>query len=304
MKLKNIKNFRDLLLTGDKVFYQLWTKHRTTAVMEMDWDNLVILDACRYDMFKEVNFLTGKLGYIYSKGSSTGHFLTENFKGKFFGDTVYLTSNPLVDYYVKYCFYKTIPVWKKGFHEPLQTVLPQTVVDYALKAQKDFPHKRLIVHFMQPHFPFLGKSRQKIGSQEGVLSRGLFYGGKTKHTQTVWLLFRKGKLDKDTVWDAYRENLLIVLDYVKKLVKDLKGKTVISSDHANLFGEWLFPFPLKEYGHPGGIYKKSAIKVPWFIPEYQQRKKIKEAPSPFTSQPEQSEETLIKERLKSLGYYL
>jgi len=29
-------------------------------VMDKDWDNLIILDACRYDIFKDVNFIDGE----------------------------------------------------------------------------------------------------------------------------------------------------------------------------------------------------------------------------------------------------
>lgn len=59
MRLKNIKNFRDILLTANKVFYQLMMKNRTTFIMEKDWDNLIILDGCRYDAFKKINSIPG-----------------------------------------------------------------------------------------------------------------------------------------------------------------------------------------------------------------------------------------------------
>ena len=36
--------------------------------MKEDWDNLVILDACRYDMFKKLNTINGKLEYKISIG--------------------------------------------------------------------------------------------------------------------------------------------------------------------------------------------------------------------------------------------
>jgi len=304
MKLRNIKNFRDFLLTVDKVFYQLWMKHRATFVMKKDWDNLIILDGCRYDMFKKINSIPGRLEFIYSRGSSTGHFLIENFKGKSLLDTVYITANPMVNYFVEDCFYEITPVWKDGWHESYNTVMPQTMVDYALKANKRVPDKRLIIHFMQPHYPFIDEeTRRIVGEHDGILSRGLFFGKETKHRQKVWTLLQTGRTNRKTVWEAYEKNLAIVLEHVKKLLAELKGKTVISSDHANLFGEWLFPIPLKEYGHPGGIYKKSLIKVPWLIIEAQERKIIKKDafPKPKPT-PKRTEDKVIKERLKDLGY--
>ena len=302
-KLKNIQNSRGLFLTIDKLFYLLLMRHRTTFIMKEDWDNLIILDACRYDMFKEISTLEGRLRYIYSKGSSTTHFLDENFKGKNFPDTVYVTANPLVNYYSEDSFYRVIPVWKDGWHEPYQTVLPETMVEYSLKAIKEYPDKRLIIHFMQPHFPFIEeRTRKMIGEHEGFMSRNIFYGKEAQHTQTVWHLFSMGKLDRKTVWEAYEANLRIALEHVKKLLEKLEGKTVITSDHANLFGEWLLPFPLKEYGHPGGIYKKSAIKVPWFMIEKRERKEILRGEKRERDTRIEDEARKIKRRLEDLGY--
>lgn len=60
-----------------------------------DWDNLVLLDACRYDQFERLNTISGVLENRISQGSSTFEFLTENIAGKKSHDTVYVTSNPI-----------------------------------------------------------------------------------------------------------------------------------------------------------------------------------------------------------------
>jgi len=271
--------------------------------MDKDWDNLIILDACRYDMFKDVNKLEGELGFIYSKGSSTGHFLQDNFKEISYLDTVYVTGNPLVNHFVPQSFHKIIPVWKDGWHEPYQTILPETMVDYSKKAIQQHLDKRFIFHFMQPHFPFIGeKTRDLIGEHEGIKSRDLIEGKKVKHAQTVWHLFKAGILNRETVWDAYVDNLEIVLKAVKKLLESLPGKTVITSDHANLFGEWLWPIPIKEYGHFGGIYKKSIIKVPWFVIEKGNRRTINKTEPDIFSEKQDFDEEEYKKKLEALGY--
>jgi hypothetical protein len=276
MDWKSIKNHRDLSKVINKVCYQVLMKRKTEFVMQKDWDNLILLDACRYDMFMETNTIPGRLDHIYSKGSSTGHFLLENFKGKSFLDTVYVTANPLVNYHVKDSFYLIIPVWMTGWDDHHQTILPDTMVKHCLDAYKKYPDKRLVFHFMQPHFPFLDADvREIIGEHDGVLSRNLFLGGKIEHRLTVWEKFRTGRLDKRTVWEAYQSNLKIVLRHISDLIKNLSGKSVISSDHANLFGEWLFPLPIREFGHPGGLYKKNLLKVPWFVIESGKRRTIK-----------------------------
>lgn len=63
--------------------------------MQADWDTLVILDACRYDMFEEINETEGELEHRYSRGSCTPDFIRENFPEGEFHDTVYVTANPM-----------------------------------------------------------------------------------------------------------------------------------------------------------------------------------------------------------------
>lgn len=63
-------------------------------ILAEDWDNLLILDACRYDMFKSYAELPGRLEHRISKGSATYEFLSGNFKERSALDTVYATANP------------------------------------------------------------------------------------------------------------------------------------------------------------------------------------------------------------------
>jgi len=58
----------------------------------------------------------------------------------------------------------------------------------------------------------------------------------------------------DECREAYESNLELVLKNIPKL----EGKTVISSDHGNLFGEH------GQYGHPPNKNYKELIEVPYF----------------------------------------
>lgn len=192
-------------------------------------------------------------------------------------------------------------VWRDGWYEPFGTVLPETMAAHARTAAADYPHKRLIVHFMQPHFPFIGEeSRELIGEHEGILSRNYFLGGRTEHTQDVWKLFEMGKLDRRRVWTAYEENLAIVMRQVEALLPDLPGKTVVTSDHGNLFGQRLFPLPLKMYGHPAHLYHLDLIKVPWLVVEGGDRKALREEARAEKTDDAAADE--YADKLKSLGY--
>ena len=235
--------------------------------MEEDWDNLIILDACRYDLFKKYNDLPGNLGYILSRGSSTHTYVKENFNDKKYYDTVYITSNPVINALADDNFFKIISVWKDGWDSKFGTVTPETMVEYSIKAQNKYPNKRLIIHFVQPHYPFLGASRKKIQYHRMSDDR-------VEAFERFWEYVREQKVDTELVWTAYKENFIIVLKYVAILLKELRGKSVITADHGNLFGERVPPFYFREYGHPSEIRVEKLVKVPWHIIEDKKRKKI------------------------------
>lgn len=191
-----ITPWRDIIVKN--IYYRRLVGNKGSYFMQEDWDNLIILDGCRYDMFKKINNIKGTLEYRLSRDSCTNEFLNRNFKEKKFNDTVYVTANPLVNYHVSNSFAKIIPFWKDGWYEKYNTVLPHTVVEYGLKANEMYSQKRLIIHFIPPHFSFIGEtSRKKIGVHEGVLSRSLALGYKdVEHKANfLWNLFKEGKLD-------------------------------------------------------------------------------------------------------------
>lgn len=45
--------------------------HEGVNVVDEEWDNLIVLDSCRYDAFEEVNSLQGRLMKKTSKGTTT-----------------------------------------------------------------------------------------------------------------------------------------------------------------------------------------------------------------------------------------
>jgi hypothetical protein len=178
-------------------------------------------------------------------------------------------------------------------------VHPETVVEAAVDAHERFPNKRLIVHFMQPHFPFIGETGRQISAKGWSTGRDSVVSG-----ETVWQQLR-GEGDSptpnlDLVWTAYRENLDIVLSHVQRLLTAIDGKTVLSSDHGNMVGERLHPIPSRrKYGHYYAVYSPELLKVPWHVIESEERRKVvSEAPI----DQEQQTDTVIEERLDALGY--
>lgn len=230
----------------------------------------MILDGCRYDLFSEVNWISGVLLAKISRGSSTEEFLDENFRRhpdhKRFEDVVYVSANPYVNnVFLPGKFLKIYPVWDRGWDSGVNTVRPESVVECALAAHEEHPSKRLIVHFMQPHEPFLGTTlSRETGFREhrkAVLERREKF-----KDLTVWDLLERGELALEEVWAAYRKNLELVLPHVKKLLDTLPGKTVVTADHGNLFGERVhFLYPFRVYGHPAELHVRELVLIPWLI---------------------------------------
>lgn len=210
-------------------------------VLEEDWDNLLILDACRYDMFKSQELLDGDLKYRISAGSNSVEFLETNFEGREAHDTVYISANPHTINLPDGTFHRLVNLFATDWDESLETVRPSTVVDATLDAYEQTPNKRLVAHFMQPHYPFIGELGKEIDhrgfSEESV-------EGKSEE-KNVWQLLETGELNRNRVWEAYCENLDIVLEHVEDLLESLPGKTVITADHGNLVGERTYPLPVR-----------------------------------------------------------
>lgn len=265
------KAMQDYMIRG--VWYGKIIPNRGIYVMEEDWDNLILLDACRYDTFREV---TGKdVDCRISRGSNTGEFIEENFAGKKLHNTVAVTANPNINRLAKGSFYHVIPVWKYGWDGKYNAVLPQTMVRYGLKAQREYPDKRLIIWFMQPHQPFIKYPELDPYGFRHLCEVTEFGTSKVPPIKNLWIEADKGAIDIKKVWEGYRTNLEIVLPYVFELAGELRGKTVITADHGNAFKRLLFPIPFRIAGHPRGIHVTDLTKVPWLVSQNGARREIK-----------------------------
>ena len=284
--------------------YFEWTAEPQTPVMDRDWDTLILLDACRYDLFESVlddHPLPGKLSKRESLQSGTPGFLAENFAGGEFHDTVYVTANPYVTTDLESSqFHAVDPVWDDGWDEELQTVTPETMRDRALAAKEEYPNKRLIIHFLQPHIPFIGDERLDGMKTWRVRERakGERETDPEERVRNPFDQLKSGERSKDEVWAAYRSNLERSMPAVETLLSELGGKTVVTSDHGNAFGEFAWPFPIRIYGHPLGVLIPPLIEVPWHVHDDGDRREI-------TSEPPEAVRSVSEDtadRLEKLGY--
>ncbi|WP_415381170.1 hypothetical protein [Halosimplex sp. TS25] len=267
-------------------------------VMAEDWDNLLILDGCRYDMYREHTSFDRPVDRRRSAGSDSWEFLEANFAGRQFHDTVYVTANPHAYRLSEGVFHHRRNLLDDAWDPEVGTVRPAEMAAAAREAHQRFPDKRLLVHFMQPHFPFLGETGRRL-DEPGI---DLHMDDEERSDSLdVWDKLRYGDLDRDLVWRAYRENLDIVLEAVRSLDADLDGKTVVTTDHGNLVGDRLWPIPVRGYGHPRGLYAPQLIEIPWQVVSVGDRRTIR-SDEPVAAGRDELSDDVIEDRLQNLGY--
>ena len=255
-------------------------------VFDEDWDNLILLDACRYDDYARLTPFDGRPEWRESRGSASKQFVYGNFLNKTLHDVVYISGN---QWYLK--LKEELGAEIHAFHNVERDTAdgyvpsPENVTETALELADQYPNKRLIVHYMQPHKPYLGEYSERFTYPR---AQGL--------RETL----RASEVNRQQLVAAYRDNLRLALDHVKTLVEALEGKTVISSDHGELLGERLSPVPVRWYGHPRHIYVKELVDVPWHVVSDGPRKSIT-AESPV-GEFSDSDAEQVEENLKDLGY--
>ncbi len=281
--------FADRILAP--IHQQVYDDENAVEILDEDWDNLFILDACRTDLFEQTANLDqfDSYGTRQSKASGTREWAQKNFNGDAASDVIYINASPVVSREIGTAVGRFIEVWKNDFNTEIATVPPEKVAEAAIEAAKEHPEMRLIVHFMQPHYPFIGYPDLRFTSFQGTDEIELDVSGKADN---VWDGLALNLVDSEQCWEGYESNLETVLEVALPLAESLDGKTVLTSDHGNLFGEYPAGSPLKIYGHPNGVYHKNLRCVPWAV--------INKDSEPTESTQEQSIDR--DDQLKALGY--
>lgn len=255
-----------------------------TNVYYKEWDVLLILDACRVDAMEEVadeySFLDTP-DTMRSAASTSIEWMEKTFTDEYrdeIENTIYVTANQHSDSVSELPFLDFENVYDYGWDDEVGTVPADVVTDVSIEAGREYrgEYDRMIVHYMQPHFPSIPKP---IG-----------HGNKFDN---VWKELMIGRGDKDEVWESYIANLRYVLDHVDVLLENIDAETVaISADHGNGIGEW------GVYEHPVGVPTASVKTVPWYVTT---------AVDERSREPEEMSSMDVdnvnpEQRLKSLGY--
>jgi len=289
-----------------------------TNIYDRDWDALIILDACRVDALREVapeyDFIDSVDSVMSIAGTSkewVDHTFTTSYEDAV-NDTAYVTANSFAEQlandsrdYLKYLeseetlayrsgllsplvhdnklsaenFDTFTPLFSQFVGDPVDQLHPQVVTDVAIQTAKETDANRLLIHYMQPHKPYIYPTSSDDEMEE-------------YHRRPFEYLRQTGS--REMVWEAYLNNLRFVLDHVDILLDNIDAeRVVLTADHGEMFGEWGLT------GHKAGVLHPALRWVPWVVTSAEDTGEYE--PDEHLEGHEATEEE-IRERLKVLGY--
>lgn len=226
-----------------------------SLLQKINWDNLIILDACRFDTFINVWGLSVPVLAVLSPASWTLEWLDRVF-GNVFVNAVVFSSTPYINSIYEINLYgihwnprehfrKIIDLWLTAWDNKLGTVPPGKVylsvnAYLVLTKRSGKDNVKKIIWFLQPHYPYLSELITNIISKyiEETTFKDFISGKLDRLLRHITLSI--AKIDINSVKKAYEENLSLVLNYVYKLVNKLDGTIIVTSDHGELLGECIW----------------------------------------------------------------
>jgi len=231
-------------------------------VFDYDWDLVIILDACRYDLAQEYSEThdtqLGDPDCAYAVGSTSRQWLKRTFANAStnqLSGTAYITANVFSNYCPDNI--KAIDrVWQYAWDEDLETVPPRPVTDQAIKAMRNDIADRYIVHYMQPHLPPVQEPNQEINGWRPVEANP---GAGRSGGEWRTAIQTSSESIQNAIVNEYRENLAPVMSDVELLLENVDAESVIiTADHGNFLGE------NDEWGHPPSSTHAAVRHVPWW----------------------------------------
>lgn len=248
----------------------------------IDWDVLVVLDACRYDVLRDV--ADWPVEAVESPGSNTAEWLGAVEGAGTLRDAHVATAN--VQYSKVDIGREVRDCWRTHWDDYLNTVLPEPVLE-ATDERVAAGETPAVAHLLPPHTPYVARLDGEWlplfpDLEEWHGERATDPGAASQE------LFASEEIDPGLAWQAYRASVrstwAVTVRYVREWVDD--GHTVVvTADHGELFGR------LREFGlyvHPIRCYVPALVRVPLvtFRPRHDVRRSAASA----------------EEKLRALGY--
>jgi hypothetical protein len=242
---------------------------------------LVVLDACRYDVFADVapEYLSfDSLEPVRSAGHNTFEYVSRCWPDTY-EDVEYVSAatpvnsdsreayeeETLASLYGGYVPAEHIPnirdVWRESWDESIGITPPSAVTDAAVEADG----RRVVAHYFQPHAPYIGR-QSLLGHVEGADARP---NEGEPVDAPVWSRAKAGDVSRSELRAAYESNLRRALREVRRLVAETDvDRIAVVGDHGEALGEYGI------FGHPS-IEHPYIRTVPWGVvdgvPEYPDR---------------------------------
>ena len=293
---------------------------------------LVVLDACRFDAFRDGyrEHLDGDVERVVSVAGNTPNYLRRTWTGEY--DLTYVSANPQVtdeadrlqgmDYRPTEHLREIIDVWAEFWDHETGTTPPEPVTRVALDHLEATDDERMVVHYMQPHSPFVGDdptlNAREMDPRHGVVEstpgreghwsevadergpKSIQESDAVRPTEYVQQLYDRGEITGEDLRRAYRSNLERVLRAVRELVVrvDPSVPVVVTADHGEMLGD----VPFYGFAHPDTMHP-AVRDVPWFRVDERIQGTVETAYEPGTEVAgEPNEELTVADRLRSLGY--
>jgi hypothetical protein len=273
-------------------------------IWEYEWEVLVILDACRYDLFRgvcpEYDWLPNEPGCVYSAASQSEEWMERHFTPEYRGETsttALVSANVFTDRTTEPADWAHLDeLWKHSWNDNVGVVLPESTTDSAIKLRRASHDQdgidRMIVWYMQPHWPFVPAGHQRWNARQ---TNGDYEFEMRDTNRPIWYRYRDGDIPFNELWSDYADNLRFALESVDTLRHNIDTDSmVITSDHGNALGEWGM------YGHPKYVPNPILKKVPWVeIPSNDEGSFV---PDDRTYETGELQNGGVQSRLEDLGY--
>jgi len=246
-------------------------------IVEEDWELLIILDACRYDALElalEESSLEGELSKKESLGTATEDWRLSNFTNpEECEDIVYISGNPQMSKYKfdrdigEVPFKHLVEVWKTDWNRKLRCVRPEPVTERAVETINEVTRDyRFIVHYLQPHSPYLKEDRTHIGrglvwSYLESLQEEKIPAEEVKALGGTVFNYVGKAFPREKIVSGYLSNLNLVLNEVENLLEETEIENIVlTADHSEMLGKAEEGY---RFGHEEDSDCEKLREIPW-----------------------------------------
>lgn len=223
---------------------------------------LIILDACRYDKFVELDKeIDGDIEKVDSDVPNTHTWIKENWSDGPY-DITYISAMPWVHtqpvdhphagtYDGSAHFNRVIPCHNKYWSDKYKTTLPQDIT----REVNNCSDNNILVHYFQPHFPHID-GPLFVNPEAGPFED---YEEEIKRAVNIEKVPEHDDITDEFLDESYTNNLKYVwnngVSNIDLLQSNTDKKIIITADHGENLGE------RGKYGH--NSYDDIVTTVPW-----------------------------------------